>query len=1121
MQLDSHLVERFHALHRQKRSGLLEAVGPVRVLGICLAEGEPVAIDLGVGLETAFAQACRTYHKIDDAALAELTAALAGGAKAREYLVAQQLVSEAEAEQIGQAVVEDALTEAFRGPCADIRFHEGRTADQLAVGDTALRMRIGVEQLIRTCDQRVAEQRAVEREVGTADAVFALSEGEHGSGLLGEYEKMVLNFIDGRSTVEQIAELCRDSSLNLGRVLRALLAKRVIARVQRQTSGVRQAVTRPTADGAAPAGAGSAGAAPRPIEMTPYRSQPEPERRGLLLVGLVALLAIVAVVGWLVIDYNRTQAQFRRDEDEVQRRIAARNWNEASETVETLRRRAGNDIAAIRTVEALTAQVEAALRSERTAIAALIAGEDFAAARQRLAALPDPGALVASLREAEAAERAEAEALGAEVRTRLGSGDIAGALAAIDGATGRRAAAAEQVLATWREDSLGLARSANHSLAARLAAVARLRQSRPDAALEPQLGALEAALQAQVRELAAKLSALEAQAVAGAWRETQAELAGMRIGELGVGSEVETRAARVAAAAAASSARLLAAWREAAAALAAGAGAETLEAARARLTATIQALPQASGRASFERLAGALAACAGGGPRTAAERAVEAETLASQAPAEEAELVAALQARAAALRAIEEQARLSLEEARRLGRSGDWPAAVAALEGLVRKPVWQLTAVRHEAEQELDGARAHAARRQQLKDELAGALRRGDTAACEAIAREIGLAYLPLVVATVPAGAEVVGADGAVLGRTPAVLDISADARVDLRLTLRHPGYRTAEVLGAQADGGWRLSLRLEREPAMALRSGHPLTALPAVVDGALVLADRGQAVILPKVGAALRRVPLTAAAALTEPVFAPAVRAGDAILLATRERLAVRIDGAAAARLPLAAGTDLAPLSFRSQLILDRDLLIVAGRDGRLVAGQRATGAPVWSGAPGAAIVAAVLADGQIRVVRADGRLELVGAEDGAVLRTAAAPGRVLAAWVDGTTLHGIGPEAAWRWAGAEVSRDALPEPCIAGGPGVAVTTLGRVLLAGASGWHEVGRLPARPDGAAIAGAVAWSGHAAVAIGSRLEVFGPSPFSLDAGSDVLPPVLWGGHLVAASLEGGVWIYRP
>ncbi|MEK7415849.1 MAG: hypothetical protein AAB263_21290, partial [Planctomycetota bacterium] len=72
MLLDSQLVERFHSLHRQKLSGCFTALGDGFGLTICLVAGDPVAVDIHRDLEQAFADACREYHKVDDAGLAEL-----------------------------------------------------------------------------------------------------------------------------------------------------------------------------------------------------------------------------------------------------------------------------------------------------------------------------------------------------------------------------------------------------------------------------------------------------------------------------------------------------------------------------------------------------------------------------------------------------------------------------------------------------------------------------------------------------------------------------------------------------------------------------------------------------------------------------------------------------------------------------------------------------------------------------------------------------------------------------------------------------------------------------------------------------------------------------------------
>jgi hypothetical protein len=1128
MQLDSHLVEKFHSLHRQRKSGLLRASGDGFALGIQLADGEPVAIDLGMGLEQAFSAACRTYHKLDEAGAAELDAAIAGGAKGRDYLVQRQLISEAEAEQVAQAVVEDAITRCFRGPCTAIDFDDGAAADDLAIGSTAIRMRIGVEQLIRTCAQRVAEQLAVEREIGGWDAVFALSEGGNASGSLGEYEKMVLNFIDGRSSVEQIAELCRDSSMNLGRVLRSLIAKRVIQRVEAlRASGVRQAVAAPapgSGSAAAPAVAAPAEAvrAPGTIDLEVYRARREASTsRPVVLIGLIALLAISVGVGALVINYNSRQEAMRRDELEISGLVAKRQWHQARETVARLRTAAGNDLSGIRVVDTLSGQVEAALTAERAEIGQLIEAEDYATARQRIVLLPDDDGLANRLRDAEAEARQSAQMLAEEIRRRLASGDIAGALAAVDEADGPTArGAAEATLVQWRSEAIGMARTASLPIQARLAALARLRQSRPEPAFEVELAGLERDLATQVGQVGARLAALETDAKAGAWREAAEELDRMRLTDAGAGSDVEERAQRVAAAITASRQRSEGALDAAFAAIAEGSGRERLEVARAGLSATAQALPRASDLALIGAAGEALAALAGTTAVTAGERAAEARTLAGQIA--QPRLAEALQARARALGEIEEQASLSLDEARRAGRDGDWNAAVGILERLVRDPRWAGTQVRQAAEVELDAARASAERRVRLREELRAALARGDAAACDAIAREIGLAYLPLVITSVPAGAEVVDGDGAVLGQTPLVLEINADQRVDLQVAIRKTGYDHAQASGANADGGWRIHAELRRVPAASLRLGHPLTARPAVVDGTLWLADRGRAVAFAKPGSEPARRDFAAAATLQQPIFAPVARVGGQLILATREGVALKLDAAAPQRLPLPVASDLPPVVMRSLIVADRTILVCAATDGRIVAVPLGGSEILWQHPRGAPVSAWTLAGEDVLVARGDGRLERIRVEDGRVLGTSSAGGPLAGAWVTATGLSGAARETAWAWNGDALTGERLPEPAAAAADGAMVGSSGRAYQrTDAGGWNEVGRLPARSQPIPITGIVAWDGQVAVVQGRTLTAFGTKPFRIEAESDLLAPVVWGDALVAVSIEGGVWMWRP
>jgi len=225
--------------------------------------------------------------------------------------------------------------------------------------------------------------------------------------------------------------------------------------------------------------------------------------------------------------------------------------------------------------------------------------------------------------------------------------------------------------------------------------------------------------------------------------------------------------------------------------------------------------------------------------------------------------------------------------------------------------------------------------------------------------------------------------------------------------------------------------------------------------------------------------------------------------------------------RLSLPAPTDHPLLSYRSPLVVDRELLIVAGNDGRLYAVDQATARPLWQGGAGATFACApILVGDLILTVRMDGRLEAVRVEDG--VTTSASLGEpVVAAWSDGSVLGGLSAGQSWSWNGVDLQRQDLPEPCIGGGPGIIVSPFGRVQIKEGDAWRDAGRLEPRPQAGEPIRAMPWSGHAVITVGRVAHVLGAQPFRLDAGSELLPPVIWEGRLVLASLEGGVWAYQP
>ena len=75
----------------------------------------------------------------------------------------------------------------------------------------------------------------------------------------------------------------------------------------------------------------------------------------------------------------------------------------------------------------------------------------------------------------------------------------------------------------------------------------------------------------------------------------------------------------------------------------------------------------------------------------------------------------------------------------------------------------------------------------------------GDSAAGYQIAQKMGLKYLPVVVRSEPAGAEV-WRDGAKLGIAPLILDIPAGERGTLALEARKPVGRERRIAGRRCE---------------------------------------------------------------------------------------------------------------------------------------------------------------------------------------------------------------------------------------------------------------------------------------------------------------------------------
>lgn len=1105
--MDAVLVEHFHAAHRQRRTGMLLVSGETGEAHFAFQEGNPVAIDFGVDKERLLADALLEHHRIT----AEFHQALlavyrSGQASVAETVLRHQAASEDELARTTQAMVEDALCRAFTGRSGKVDFQDGVPADTLDFALRAFRLRIDAEVLLRTTRQRVEEIRAVAADDPGWAAVYSLSESA-GSSELSAFEKLVLNVVDGRRPVAELAVACRDSCHNLARTLRGLAAKGVVQRVQAK------AVTAVAPMAAAPAA--------RPPEFVPVRriAVEEPPLISLRLALMIAALVVAVAVGWLVVVYEKKRRALQESTDRIGELLGRSQWQGAQDLISEAERQAGNDLEAKREVDGFRQMVVRALKGERDSILRLVETGDFAGARKRIAAYP-PAPEVEELRVAVVrAEKLQAEraaALVAQVEDLLRRGDIAGA-AQVAGAGEARPArdheAALEALDRWRAARLDEAAVAGAPLRARREALTRLATGVPSQGQAATAERIQAEVVQAEQALRQHLDRLGRVVDGGDAEAAATELERLRLAELSEGlpwsrevALLRARIERLRAEGEDLRRRAVAAVRDPAAKLdQAIAGVEGLAA-------------RSSGAVVKEaqEIAGLLRALQQqSDDRTPSERAVAIRALTAGRTLPPA-VATALAERADRIERIEKVAGEELELARRARREGEFARARTLLIAMTARIDLRRTEALRQAENELVEVEAAIVHREGLKKDLERAVGAGDVAAAGALAREMGLRYLPLAVDSLPQGAEV-RREGRLLGATPLLLDIPAADRVDADFEISAPGYQTRVVKGAEAEAGWRLLARLERTVVASGRIPQTVTSRPSAVGGVVVVASRLGAGLIAGDGS-VTHVPF-GGVAVENPIYAAASGGDGVVIIPTRDRIALRLQGKSVERLSLPVGTDLAPALYRSDLVVGRRLVVVAGDDGRLCAGDESGGLG-WSGAPGAPFAAAPLVIGErVLSVRRDGRLEQHGVEDGHLVPAASAAvgAPVLAAWAIAGGFAGLTATDHWRWQGGAVTRQALPIPAAICGERVIISTSGRVLVEEGGTWNEVGR----SDKAPTAEIVAWKGHAVLPQGNVLVVLGKRGFALRGKADFLAGAVLGERLVAVDQAGQVQVFDP
>ena len=1123
--LDAVLVEHFHAAHRQRRSGLLTAGGDDAEVRFLFEGGNPIAVEFGRDKEHLLADTLLEYHRINPQLHRILVSGnVSGQGKVAEMVLRHQAATEDEINRTTQSMVEDALCRAFSGSSTAVSFTEGVGPNDMDFASRTFRLRIDSEVLLRTARTRIDEIHAAYQEDRDWSAVYSFAESS-GSGTLGDYEKLVLDYVDGQRTVTDIAIVCRDSCLNMGRALRSLVHKGVIRRIDKSSVVTKRDPSRANAVLNDPAAAvpavrsDAAAARPAPAalnEFTPIQFDPPSSGSSLtfMRVALMVALVVVALVAWLVIDYRKQQAAIAEVSAQIDALVERKAWTEVEAMVKQARERAGKDVSAQLQVDEMLKRYHDALAVEAEAVRGLIGKSLLAEARQRITKLPEElrRELTLLLTESEAALANRIAARAALVSEALRSDDPRRALELIRAvpAGGPESLAGIRVLSNWQRERLAIAGSPSAPIAERRAQLSLVQAGRLEAQEDVEVERVAADIAKRHDELAAAIKRWNERCLGGETEQVADEIRGMQLAVLLAGDPLLGEAQAILARIVTMQSEVAALRTEAIGTIGDTEAFTRLPALRTR----VEKLASQPGKSPAERFArqvleimAALEEVPVSGPAQAQAESIR--SIASR-PLDQ-DLVTALQGRAKMVADREASARRFLDEALTRRRDGDLAGAQRQIEAILQRPDLRGTAAARQADDELAAVRTQIQDRATQLTALDAAIRKGDIEGAWVIARSLGLRQLPLAIESIPAGAAVVR-DGTVLGQTPLILDIPNADRVDFTFEVVQDGYQTARLSGAAADAGWRLVAQLERNPAAEVRIAAELTAQPAVVAGKLVVVNRHS---LYEVTSDAQVEPRSFGnIGVEDPIYAPAQSDGSAILIPTRDLIAMSVTGSDVVRMPLAVRTDMAVAVYRSQLVVDRTVLIAGSPEGLVAAATTSSGI-AWQ-QPGARLATAPHLVGElVLVARTDGALSTITADDGQVAASATLGAPLLAAWPESGALAGLTATESWHWDGQTLQRSPLKQSIIAGAQGLQVTVLRRVLVESAGQWDDVGRL----DGDVVGMPLAWQGHAVFLQDRKVSVLGTRGFTVRATGQMLAPVVIGEQLAVVDESGLVRFY--
>ncbi len=1138
--LNQALVTELQAIGAEQRNGSLVISLGSRRVRFGFEQGELVLLDLGEEKEVAMARKLLDYHKIGpEIHRHAVNTARATGASIIETLRRQQLVAENEIDLVAQSMVEDLLALVFSLTHADLTFTD-EGADTYNLDRQAVRLRIDVDSLLAGVQARLDEEDAVIAAVGGFSSVFAATDTAPNEDL-DEFELHLMNLIDGKKSIENLAVSFRDSDINMARSLAVLLRKDAVVRVigtsERRMAGssVNRGANDPSgtqrtnlpSTAAAPASGadGTAATAVEPFQV--YRPTTKPSGNLGARVALGAVFIVVVTIGWVVVKYGQAKAKVDTQISAVESSIIGRRWDEARVGIDATTKEYGSDLAIKRRIDDLQKRLNAAIESDAQAVTDAIAHRDLISAERTLSMMPPNDAHTISMGQqlavAKQAFDDDKERLDRLLRNHLEAGhpDQAFALAEAEGGAMQRALL--ESIDRWRLTTIEQAGLPNHPMGLRQQLINVVLQAKPSDAQMIRIKTLQEELLTYQSRREEQLVQVQTIIDSGDWVEAQNIFETQRLLDQIPGSKLDTSARATQARIGAVKAQLEGLVPLVRAGVTDAVDLKSLARNAEALQKALADFPKASNRAELVKLADLLAALQ---PVLSAQS-TEDEMTGMQklaASTDDTAIAKAINARIVTLHRAQDEAAAALERARQMIRDGHWDEGLTAMERIGSATDWSRTSAGRQVAEVIAQTKLDREKHQALEEKFRTALTAGDINTAFSLARELGRPYLPVLIESTPMGAAIMR-DGKVIGTTPLILEISAAERVDVELVIQLEGYTPATLKGSEAIGGWRLAVDLERKPAASVAIGELITSQPGTDGQALWLANSRMVARVASDGALTtlgygNKTGASGDAALEKPVYAAPTQIDGAMLLSTRDGFVLRIEaGNRSSRLPVNAASDFAPAVYRSQVILDRQFLIVAGTDGSLVASDPNDRQAGWSTPVGAPFVCTPVIHGDlVLAARRDGTLIAGQIDRGEIIAQVAVGAEILAVWPYEGGLRGLTRTRQFTWMGSgEPTLVVLPREIVGGNQGILVTKDRQVLIDRNKEWQLLGSISGRLSGVPVR----WGDRAVIPEGATLEVLGVGGFRLSTPAAFLNPVVVGDRLAVAAADGQILLYDP